>query len=94
MEKMKFALVPDNGDSFDVVVDSRDILEWEETTKNANIATLAEKPSLVSFYKLAYLASVRLGKFDGTLEQFKKGYAIEMYVEVPDDENLVTPSEA
>lgn len=55
-------VIPDNGDEYVVTATSRDVLTWEKTTKgDRSFVDLLQSPTLVDFYKVAWIASWRQG---------------------------------
>ncbi|MFI6759362.1 hypothetical protein ACIBF5_09500 [Micromonospora sp. NPDC050417] len=68
-----FRVVPDNGDPYEVTAGARDVLVLEKTTKGVVFADLTERMQMVPLYKLAWIASRRLGLFTGTQAEFEAG---------------------
>lgn len=72
-----FKLTPDDGEQFDVTAGSRDVLVWEKSTKGASFGSIAEGLRITDLYKIAWIASKRLGHFGGTLAEFEAGVELE-----------------
>lgn len=66
-----FTVTPDAGDEYEVEAVSRDILNWERTTKGASFGKLADEQNMADLYKLAYFAAKRSGHFTGTQQEFE-----------------------
>jgi hypothetical protein len=71
-----FTITPDSGEPFQVTAGSRDVLTWERTTKGASLATLASGMKIGDMYRIAHIASRRLGLFNGDLATFEESCEI------------------
>ena len=72
-----FTVTPDDGDPFEVTAGSRDTLVWERTTRGASLAQLSEGLKIADMYRIAHIASRRLGLFSGDLKSFEETCEIE-----------------
>jgi hypothetical protein len=68
---ISFLVTPDDGEPYKVTATSRDIHQWERTTKGATFAGLMESMSMVHMYSIAYFASKRRGLFEGSAKDFE-----------------------
>lgn len=79
-----FTARPDDGDALTFESDSRDVANWERTTKGATMGLLAANEgaglSFVALYKIAWFAARRLMLIprDMTLPDFERTYAIDI----------------
>jgi len=79
-----FIAKPDGGDELKFESDSRDVANWEKTTKGATMGSLAanggEGLSFTSLYRIAWFAARRLMLIpvSMTLGEFEKTYAIDI----------------
>jgi len=79
-----FTAKPDEGDSLTFESDSRDVANWERTTKGATMGSLASGNgaglSFTALYKIAWFAARRLMLIPGdmTLPDFQRQYAIDI----------------
>jgi hypothetical protein len=69
---------------------SRDILNWEKTTKGATLQTLMNETRMADMYKVAWFTAQRLSLFSGPLKDFEDTYDLEFETEESDP----TPSAA
>ncbi|OLL69839.1 hypothetical protein Ae168Ps1_6396c [Pseudonocardia sp. Ae168_Ps1] len=65
-----FEVVPDGGESYELVAASRDVVVWERTGKGRSLQQLTENLRMSDLYEVAHLAARRQGRFDGSLEDF------------------------
>ena len=72
-----FTVTPDSAEPYEVTAGSRDVLVWERTTKGASLASLAEGMKIGDMYRIAHIASRRLGLFDSDLKTFEETCEIE-----------------
>lgn len=79
-----FQITPDEGEAYEVRSTTRDILLWERTTKGAAAHQLQE-PTMAALYKIAHLASVRTGRFSGSLKDFEETVDLEVAAEEEPD---------
>jgi hypothetical protein len=82
---ISFKLQPDGGDEFEVKAQTRDILNWEKTTKGASFGQLAEDMKLEHMYKIAYIAGKRLGLVEGGLADFEATHDLVFEMEEEPD---------
>lgn len=64
-------VTPDGGDPYKVVATSRDVRQWERTTKGASLASLQSDMKMTDVYAIAFHAAKRLGHYQGTLADFE-----------------------
>lgn len=64
---------PDDGEPYDLVVTSRDVLSWEQSGRGRRLGSLADAQnlSIIDIYALAFRAAVRRGLFDGDIRDFQ-----------------------
>jgi hypothetical protein len=72
----------DTGRTFPVVIRSMDFREWEKQTGDSWFAVTT---SVTNITELAYYAAVRLGEFDGTLDEWSAVADIDEETEQSDD---------
>lgn len=77
MALFTFTVKPDGQDEYQVDATSRDILNWEKTTKGASLGKFESDPQITDVYKIAHFAARRTGLFTGTLQEFESGVDIE-----------------
>lgn len=93
----KFTAKADGGEGFDFESDSRDVANWERTTKGAAMGQLAADDgagmSFTALYKISWFAARRLGLIPDDMPQavFQSKYALDLrgddeLVEVEGDE--------
>ena len=79
-----FTARPDQGDALTFDSDSRDVAQWERTTKGATMGSLAADNgaglSFTALYKIAWFAARRLHLIpqDMTAADFERQYAIDI----------------
>ena len=82
-----FIVKPDNGEPYEVTAGPRDILVWEKTTRGKSFGgdlMDVKALQLTDMYKLAWIASRRLGLFAGTLQEFEE--SVDLIGNQPDGE--------
>jgi len=77
-------VMPDGAEPYTVKTTTRDIAQWEKTTKGASFAGLQSEMKAVDLYKITFLASVRQNLYVGTLADFEKSVDLD----VLDDEDV------
>jgi hypothetical protein len=80
-----FKLAPDAGEPYKVQATTRDILNWEKTTKGASFGQLADDMNIGAMYKIAYFAAKRTGHFTGTQQDFEASTDLEFDMDVEPD---------
>lgn len=82
-----FNITPDGGTPFTVTATSRDIAQWEKTTKDASLHQLQEKMRMTDLYKICWIAARRqLPDYVPTvLADFETGFDLEMDEDEPAD---------
>ena len=90
---INFKVVPDDGDTYEVAVTSRDVYLWEKTNKDKRMGQLAQEggQSMVDSYALAYLAAKRTGQFSGTLDEFSKTVDLSFAAELDEEPDPTQP---
>lgn len=83
-----FEIRPDDGAPYTVTADSRDVVMWEKTTPGRCFANLREA-AMSDFYGIAFVASKRLGLWDGDRKAFDASVALDI---VEDEEPDPTPT--
>jgi hypothetical protein len=73
-----FKVVPDNGDPYEVTAGSRDVLTWEKSGKGRNVSKFRESMEMADLYRLAHIASRRLGLYAGDLREFEESVEIDL----------------
>jgi hypothetical protein len=76
---------PDEGETYEFVAKSRDVVVWEKTGKNRSLGMLQEQRRFTDIYSLAHVAARRLGLFTGSLEEFEKAVDLEVLPEEEPD---------
>ena len=66
-----FVITPDNGESFEITATSRHILEWEVMDRRNTLSKMESNPEMNDLYTIAFIAARRVGKFSGTLDEWK-----------------------
>src|SRR6266545_395476 len=79
-----FTVVPDDGDAYELVADSRDIYRWEKSNRGKTVGQLLDDMNMTDLYDLAWRAARRLGHFDGTLAEFVDSCAIKNHYDEED----------
>ena len=75
---IKFTIKPDDADEYHVEATSRDVLVWEKTSReHKTFQDLVRTQAMVDLYRIAHIASVRLGLFTGDLPTFEKTCELE-----------------
>lgn len=85
---MRFKVVPDSGEAFEVEAKARDVLAWEKRGKGRKFSDFREV-TMAAMYELAYLAARRSGQWSGTLDEWCDLVDIEP---VGDDDEEVDPT--
>lgn len=79
-----FKIDPDGRESFTVRGTSRDIAQWERTTKGASLGKIQEDMSVTALYAIAFHACRRQGLWTGTQAEFEQSCDIDT---IDDDED-------
>lgn len=66
----KFTIKPDDGEQYEVVAGSRDILAFEKAGRGRTLTQLSENPKMDDLYALSFLAAKRQGLFEGPREMW------------------------
>jgi hypothetical protein len=78
--KVRFEVIPDEGDRYRVTADGRDFLAWERAAdegEDRSITAFVRVRRAVDVYELAWLAVKRKGLFTGPLHEFEKANDVE-----------------
>lgn len=86
----RFDLKPDDGDSWQVVADSRDIYMWEKTNKGASFAKLKDDLHMGDLYAVAWVAARRQNLIGQgmKLEDFADAHALEFDINTKPAEDV------
>jgi hypothetical protein len=76
-----FTVTPDGTESYELAATSRDVLNWEKTTKGASLGKFESDPTIQDVYKIAFFAAKRTGQFSGTLPEFEASHDLEFDME-------------
>lgn len=82
---IEFKVRPDAGDPFTVEATSRDVVVWEKTGKGRSFSALMDDLRMGEMYRLAWIASRRLGLYRGELSEFETTVDLEFDVEEAPD---------
>jgi hypothetical protein len=74
---IELRVLPDDGEPYNVTARGRQILTWEQTSRNNTLLRLNEAPTMPDLYFLAHLVAVKEGKFSGSLAEFTAAVDIE-----------------
>lgn len=74
----KFTVEPDGEEPYEIKASARDIRKWEKETGKTLSDMSAGNLDLADAYLIAYYASVRIGKFSGTLDDFEDTVDFEL----------------
>lgn len=83
----------DGQEPYVVTAQPRDILVWERTGQNRAFSRMMDDLKMADLYDLAYIASKRLGLFDGTAAAFEASADVAPHGE-PEAEEGPTPPAA
>jgi len=88
-----FKIAPDDGEPFTVTATARDVLTWERTTKGRTFGAMSDSASLrmEDLYKLAWIASCRTGRWQGTLPDFERTVDVDLVDEEEPDPTRPAP---
>lgn len=79
---VKVTVTPDDGEPYEVEATSRDVLVWEKTSRDhRTFQQLVNNQALTDIYRIAHIASRRLGLFGGDLAEFEKTCDVEQWQE-------------
>lgn len=79
-----FTVTTDTGETFEIKSTTRDVLNWEKTTKGGSLKSLMDNLHMVDMYKVSYFAARRLGKFTGTQAEWESTVDLEFETETED----------
>lgn len=83
---IKFKVRPvDGGEPYEVEGTTRDILNWERTTKGASFGKLEENMHIADLYKIAWFAARRASMFSGVLADFEEQHDLDIVRGEADD---------
>jgi hypothetical protein len=89
-----FVIKPDDGETFRVRADSRDVRLWERVKPQNTLRRIAENPNVDDYYSLSHLAMKRQRMPDmPSWEDYNEGYAVEAVMdnsEILDYDELVS----
>jgi hypothetical protein len=78
---IRFKVMPDGAESFEVTATTRDIAKWEKTTKGATFARFQDERKITDLYKIAFHAVIRQSLYTGTLADFEDGVDLDILSE-------------
>ncbi|WP_435583380.1 hypothetical protein [Amycolatopsis thermoflava] len=81
-----FKIVPEVGEPYDLKGTTRDVLNWEKTTKGASLKSLMDNPHMADMYRVAHFAAKRTGNFAGSLQEFESSVDLEFEFEEAEKE--------
>ena len=91
---LKFKVTPDSGDSYEVTATTRDIMQWEKTSRGASFAKLQLEQKITDLYRIAFLASVRQGLYSNTAADFEDDCDLDMLSNEEDETDNPFPQAA
>ena len=95
MAYQTITVTPDDGDEFELGIEARDALIWEQTGKsNPSILDYLRNPSMVELYRLAHVAMKRQHQYAGSLKDFQASFDLNVALEEEEPEPDPTQSEA
>lgn len=74
----KFKVMPDDGESYEIIATTRDIAKWERTNKGASFASLQNDMKMTDIYKVAFHSVQRQGLYDGTMKDFEESCDLDI----------------
>lgn len=90
---IKFQCDPDDGESFVVEADSRDVIAWEVRKAGRHLGMIQNTPRMSDLSELAWLACQRKKSWTGDLADFRLAVAIKPLNEPdPDEAGLLDPT--
>lgn len=79
---------PDDGESFRIEADSRDVSFWERTFHGRSVGMLQGTGVQITYLEeLAHVTAKRRGQYDGNLTEFREHCAIVPVDEKDDDDD-------
>jgi hypothetical protein len=95
MQRMiTFVIKPDDGETFRVRADSRDVRLWERMNPRNTLRRIAENPNVDDYYSMSHLAMKRQRMPDvPSFDEYNERYAVEAVMdtsEVLDYDELVS----
>ncbi|MGH3986923.1 MAG: hypothetical protein ACRDTZ_06350 [Pseudonocardiaceae bacterium] len=72
-----FRIIPDDGESYDLTVTSRDVVKWEKIDHTHTISRLEASPSITDLYSVTHVAAKRKGLFRGVLAEWETSVDLE-----------------
>jgi hypothetical protein len=86
-----FTVKPDNGEPYEVTAGSRDVLVWERTSKGNSFGSLRDGLHMGDLYRIAHIASRRLGLFTADLKTFEETCELDFDEEEEPDPTRPAP---
>lgn len=77
MSLFTFTIRPEVGEAYELEATSRDVLNWEKTTKGASLSKFEREATITDIYKIAHFAAVRTQQFTGPLNDWENSVDIE-----------------
>jgi hypothetical protein len=94
MALFTFTVKPDGGDEYELEATSRDVLNWERTTKGASLSKFERDAMITDVYKISHFAAVRAQRFTGDLKEWQDSVDIEFEKDEEDAEDAVPPTKS
>ncbi len=85
---LRLKVMPDDGETFEVVATTRDIALWERTNKGASFAGLQRDMHVTDVYKVAYNAVTRCGLWVGAPKDFEATCDLDVLKDDDGDESV------
>jgi len=86
----RFKVMPDGAEPFEVEAMTRDIFQWERTTRNGGFNKLKDEMRTEDLYAVAYFASRRHDLYTGTLAEFRETCDFDI---LPDQDAEADPTQ-
>jgi hypothetical protein len=87
---IRFELKPDDGETHEVVADSRDIIAWEARTPpgqpRRHLGQIESAPRMTDMVELAWLAARRTKHTTADLDEFRNAVAVKPLAQAGTDE--------
>lgn len=86
----RFKITPEDGNPYELVASSRDVLQWERRNKGASMSRLQAEMRMTDVYKIAYFAATRQNGYPGTEADFTDEVDLELLDDEEEDEEVPT----
>lgn len=81
----KFRITDDSATSHELKATSRDVVNWERTTRGASMNQLKDVMRYTDLYKIAYFAAKRHGIWDGSEQGFVDTWDLDVEADQADE---------